>query len=148
MNESRQACRAACGCSVSRALDGASKLRACAHLLWRPSERTAGRYGGRSDGRSSRWRAYASADRNAAAKRWDDICEQVISALRGWPVREIEGTKLLDLKLEMGDQHFRAGVYCLRASRNGFGFNACGALGDDHRMRAGKIWCSYVSTST
>jgi hypothetical protein len=49
----------------------------------RSSERTAERYGGRSDRRSSRWRAYASADRNAAAKRWDDICEQVSSALRG-----------------------------------------------------------------
>jgi hypothetical protein len=58
----------------------------------RPSERTAERYGERSDRRSSRWRAYASADRNAAAKRRDDICEQVISALRGWPVREIEGS--------------------------------------------------------
>jgi hypothetical protein len=59
----------------------------------RPSERTAERYGERSDRRSSRWRAYASADRTAAAKRHsDDICEQVISALRGWPVREIEGS--------------------------------------------------------
>jgi hypothetical protein len=58
----------------------------------RPSERTAERYGERSDRRSSRWRAYASADRNAAAKRSDDICEEVISALRGWAVREIEAT--------------------------------------------------------
>jgi hypothetical protein len=58
----------------------------------RSSERTAERYGERSDRRSPRWRAYASADRNAAAKRWDNICEQVISALRGWPVREIEGS--------------------------------------------------------
>src|SRR5215469_467189 len=58
----------------------------------RPSERTAERAGGRSDRRSSRWRAYASADPNAAAKRSDDICEEVISALRGWPIREIEAS--------------------------------------------------------
>jgi hypothetical protein len=43
------------------------------------------------DRRSSRWRAYASADRTAAAKGWDGICEHFISVLRGWPVREIEG---------------------------------------------------------
>jgi LTXXQ motif family protein len=58
----------------------------------RPSERTAKRYGERSGRRSSRWRAYASADHNAAAKRSDDICEEVISALRGWPIREIEAS--------------------------------------------------------
>jgi hypothetical protein len=50
------------------------------------SERTAKR----SDRRSSHLRAYASADRNAAVKGWDGVCEQFISALRGWPIREIE----------------------------------------------------------
>ena len=63
------------------------------------SERTAKRSGERLDRRSSRWRAYASADRSAAAKGWDGVaakgwdgvCEQFISALRGWPIREIEG---------------------------------------------------------
>jgi LTXXQ motif family protein len=80
------------------ALDDEQKARLLLDMTFadapaRPSERTAERYGERSDRRSSRWRAYASADRNAAAKRrWDDICEQVISALRGWPVREIEGS--------------------------------------------------------
>jgi hypothetical protein len=64
-----------------------------ADVAARPSERTAEqRYGERSDRRSSRWRAYASVDRNAAAKRSDDICEEVISALRGWPVREVEAS--------------------------------------------------------
>ena len=65
---------------------------ALADAAARPSERPAERYGERSDRHSSRWRAYASADRNAAAKRSDDICEEVISALRGWPVREIEAS--------------------------------------------------------
>jgi hypothetical protein len=79
------------------ALDDEQKARllrdmALAVAAARPSERTAERYGERSDRRSSRWRAYASADRNAAAKRSDDICEEVISALRGWPVREIEAS--------------------------------------------------------
>src|SRR5262245_42734152 len=55
------------------------------------SERTAGRSGKRLDRRSSRWHAYASADRNAAVKGWDAVCEQFISALRGWPIQEIEG---------------------------------------------------------
>jgi hypothetical protein len=55
------------------------------------SERTAKRSGERLDRRSSRSRAYASADRTAAAKGWDGICEHFISALRGWPVRDIEG---------------------------------------------------------
>ena len=54
------------------------------------TERTA-RLGERSDRRSSRWRAYASVDHTAAAKGWDGICEDLISALRGWPIREIEG---------------------------------------------------------
>src|SRR5262249_10778944 len=58
----------------------------------RPSERTAERYGQRSDRRSSHLRAYASADRNAPAKRSDDICEGGISALRGWAGRGIEGS--------------------------------------------------------
>jgi hypothetical protein len=76
------------------ALDDEQKARllrdiTLADAAARPSERTAERYGERSD-RPSRWRAYASADRNAAAKPSDDICEEVISALRGWPVREIE----------------------------------------------------------
>ena len=53
--------------------------------------RTAKRSGERSDRRSSRWRAYASVDPTAAAKGWDGICEHFISALRGWPIREIEG---------------------------------------------------------
>jgi len=79
------------------ALDDEQKARllrdiTLADAAARPSERTAERYGERSDRRSSRWRAYASADRNAAAKRSDDICEEVISALRGWPVREIEAS--------------------------------------------------------
>src|SRR5262245_14275966 len=65
------------------------------------------------------------------------LLQQPSRALRAAAVKR--PAKLLDLKLEMGDQHFRAGVYRLRASRNGFGFNPCGALGDDHRMRAGKI---------
>jgi LTXXQ motif family protein len=78
------------------ALDDEQKARllrdmALADAPARPSERTTERNGERPDRRSSRWRAYASADRNAAPKR-DDICEQVISALRGWPVREIEGS--------------------------------------------------------
>jgi LTXXQ motif family protein len=55
------------------------------------SERTAKRSGKRLDRRSSPWRAYASADRTAAAKGWDGICEDSISALRGWPIQEIEG---------------------------------------------------------
>ena len=55
------------------------------------TERTAKRSGERSDRRSSRWRAYASVDHTAAAKGWDGICEHFISALRGWPIREIEG---------------------------------------------------------
>ena len=55
------------------------------------TERTAKRSGERSDRRSSRWRAYASVDLTAAAKAWDGICEHFISALRGWPIREIEG---------------------------------------------------------
>lgn len=79
------------------ALDDEQKARllrdiTLADAAARPSERTAERYGERSDRRSSRWRAYASADPNAAAKRSDDICEEVISALRGWPVREIEAS--------------------------------------------------------
>jgi LTXXQ motif family protein len=79
------------------ALDDEQKARllrdiTLADAAERPSERTAERYGERSDRRSSRWRAYASADRNAAAKRSDDICEEVISALRGWPAREIEAS--------------------------------------------------------
>jgi hypothetical protein len=78
------------------ALDDEQKARLLRDITFadvaaRTSERTAQRYGERSDRRSSRWRAYASADRNAAAKRGDDICEQVTSALRGWPVQEIEG---------------------------------------------------------
>src|SRR5215510_5092391 len=76
------------------ALDDEQKARllrdiTLADAAARPSERTAERYGERSDRRSSRWRAYASADRNVT-KRSDDICEEVISALRSWPVREIE----------------------------------------------------------
>jgi hypothetical protein len=83
--------------SFYSALDDEQKARLLldiplADAAARPSERTAERYGERSDRRSSRWRAYASADRNAAAKRSDDICEEVISALRGWPVRQIEGS--------------------------------------------------------
>src|SRR5262245_11861480 len=78
------------------ALDDEQKARllrdiTLADAAARPSERTAER-GERLDRRSSRWRAYASADPNAAAKRSDDICEEVISALRGWPVREIEAS--------------------------------------------------------
>ena len=49
------------------------------------SERTAKRL----DRRSSPLRAYASA--SFAAKGWDGICEDSISALRGWPIQEIEG---------------------------------------------------------
>jgi hypothetical protein len=52
--------------------------------------RTAKRSGGRSERRFSRWHAYASVDYTAAAKGWDGICEYFISALRGWPIREIE----------------------------------------------------------
>jgi LTXXQ motif family protein len=79
------------------ALDDEQKARllrdiTLAEAAARPSERTAERYGGRSDRRSSRWRAYASADPSAAVKRPDDICDEVISALRGWPVREIEAS--------------------------------------------------------
>ena len=55
------------------------------------SERTVKRSDERLDRRSSRWRAYASADRTAAAKGWDGVCEQFILALRDWPIREIEG---------------------------------------------------------
>ena len=47
--------------------------------------------------------------------------------------------KLLNLKLKMGDQRFRAGVNRLGASRNGLGFHARSALGQDHRMSSGKI---------
>jgi hypothetical protein len=54
------------------------------------TERTAKRSSERSDRRSSRWRAYASVDHTAAAKGWNGICEDFISALRGWPIREIE----------------------------------------------------------
>jgi hypothetical protein len=44
----------------------------------------------RLDRRSSPLRAYASADHTFAAKGWDGICEDSISALRGWPIQEIE----------------------------------------------------------
>jgi len=47
--------------------------------------------------------------------------------------------QLLDLKLEMGDQRVRAGCRRTGASRNGFGFHAGSALGEDHRMSGGKI---------
>ena len=78
------------------ALDDEQKARlfrdmTLTHAPVSSSERTAKRSGKRLDRRSSRWRAYASADRSAAAKGWDDVCEQFISALRGWPIREIEG---------------------------------------------------------
>ncbi|MGZ5850776.1 MAG: Spy/CpxP family protein refolding chaperone [Methyloceanibacter sp.] len=78
------------------ALDDEQKARllrdmTLAHAPVSSSERTAKRSGERLDRRSSRWRAYASADRNAAVKGWDGVCEQFISALRGWPIREIEG---------------------------------------------------------
>jgi hypothetical protein len=78
------------------ALDDEQKARlfrdmTLAHAPVSSSERTAKRSGERLDRRSSRWRAYASADRSAAAKGWDGVCEQFISALRGWPIREIEG---------------------------------------------------------
>ena len=78
------------------ALDDEQKARlfrdmTLAHAPVSSSERTAKRSGERLDRRSSRWRAYASADRTAAAKGWDGVCEQFISALRGWPIREIEG---------------------------------------------------------
>jgi LTXXQ motif family protein len=78
------------------ALDDEQKARllrdmTLAHAPVSSSERTAKRSGERLDRRSSRWRAYASADRTAAAKGWDGVCEQFISALRDWPIREIEG---------------------------------------------------------
>ena len=47
--------------------------------------------------------------------------------------------QLLDLEPVVGDQRFRAGIHRLRASRNGFGFQARSPLGKDHRMRGGKI---------
>src|SRR5262249_62029732 len=76
------------------ALDDEQKARLLRDItlaaVARPSERTAERYGERSDRPSSRWRAYANADRTAAGKRSDGICEEVISALRGWPVRRSE----------------------------------------------------------
>jgi LTXXQ motif family protein len=40
--------------------------------------------------RRHRARAYASADRAAAAPGWRAACEQLAAVLRGWPVREIE----------------------------------------------------------
>ncbi len=40
--------------------------------------------------RRHRARAYASADRAAAAPGWRTACEQLAAVLRGWPVREIE----------------------------------------------------------
>jgi LTXXQ motif family protein len=40
--------------------------------------------------RRNRWRAYASANRAAAAPGWSGACEQLAAVLRGWPVREIE----------------------------------------------------------
>jgi LTXXQ motif family protein len=78
------------------ALDDEQKARlfrdmTLAHAPVSSSERTAKRSGERLDRRSSRWHAYASADHSAAAKGWDGVCEQFISALRGWPIREIEG---------------------------------------------------------
>jgi LTXXQ motif family protein len=54
------------------------------------NERTAKRSGKRLDRLSSPLRAYASADHTLAAKGWDGICEDSISALRGWPIQEIE----------------------------------------------------------
>jgi hypothetical protein len=77
------------------ALDDEQKARlfrdmTLAHTPVSSSERTAKRSGERLDRRSSRWRAYASADRNAAVKGWDGICEDSISALRGWPIQDIE----------------------------------------------------------
>jgi LTXXQ motif family protein len=40
--------------------------------------------------RRNRWRAYASADPKAEANQWGRMCELLTTALRGWPVREIE----------------------------------------------------------
>src|SRR5215813_4284384 len=74
------------------ALDDEQKARLLRDMTPQSStERTAKRSGERSDRRSSRWRAYASVDHTAAAKGWDGICEHFVSALRGWPIREIEG---------------------------------------------------------
>src|SRR6266436_710748 len=87
--------------------------------------------------RAAAFSAASSSSVAAASKSSFHLLQQPSLALRAAAVKR--PAKLFDLKLEMGDQHFRAGVYRLRASLNGFGFNACGALGDDHRMRAGKI---------
>jgi hypothetical protein len=46
--------------------------------------------------RRHRARAYASADRAAAAPGWRAACEQLAGVLRGWPVREIERDVRLD----------------------------------------------------
>jgi hypothetical protein len=42
--------------------------------------------------------------------------------------------KLLDLKLEMGDQRPRADVHRLGASCDRLGFHACGSLGEDQEI--------------
>ena len=78
------------------ALDDERKARllrdmTLAHTPVSSSERTTKRSGTRLDRRSSRLRAYASANHTPAAKGWDGICEDSISALRGWPIQEIEG---------------------------------------------------------
>jgi len=74
------------------ALDDEQKARllrdmTLAHTPASASEPTARRSGKRLDRRSSPLRAYASADHTFAAKGWDGICEDSISALRGWPIQ-------------------------------------------------------------
>ena len=72
------------------------------------------------------------------------LLQQPRFALRAAAVKS--PPKLLDLKLEMGDQRFGAGVHRLGASRNRLRCHARGVLGqaggslrDYHRMRGGKI---------
>jgi hypothetical protein len=38
----------------------------------------------------SRWRGISGAAHDGEANAWTDICEHLIQALRGWPIREIE----------------------------------------------------------
>ena len=72
------------------------------------------------------------------------LLQQPRFALRAAAVKS--PPKLLDLKLEMGDQRFGAGVHRLGASRNRLRCHARGVLGqaggslrDYHRMRGGKV---------
>jgi LTXXQ motif family protein len=76
------------------ALDDEQKARLYRDMA-APAATNAPQMSGRRDrqehsSRRNRWRAYASADRAAAAPGWSAVCEQLAAVLRGWPVREIE----------------------------------------------------------